>query len=281
MLDHTKGVLTANSAIVTDANKRLDQLLVDNIDINGNSIGATNLNGDLGITGNGSGKVLISNAYKLPNIDGSAGYVMTTDGSGNVSWNASAGSLSLLGNTGTDTLNLLTDTLSVVGTGAASTSLNASTNTLSISVANATVSTVGVASFATNDFTVTDGAVSLKTNSIYNTVASMLTGTQSGISASFNGSNNTIDFAVGNLSVNLTGAVESSITSTGPNNATLSVTIPNGSIANNKLANNSVTIGTTSVALGAAALTIAGVQSLDVDNINMQLGKQQLHLLLI
>jgi hypothetical protein len=269
MLDHTKGVLTANSAIVTDANKRLDQLLVDNIDINGNSIGATNLNGDLGITGNGSGKVLISNAYKLPNIDGSAGYVMTTDGSGNVSWNASAGSLSLLGNTGTDTLNLLTDTLSVVGTGAASTSLNASTNTLSISVANATVSTVGVASFATNDFTVTDGAVSLKTNSIYNTVASMLTGTQSGISASFNGSNNTIDFVVGNLSVNLTGAVESSITSTGPNNATLSVTIPNGSIANNKLANNSVTIGTTSVALGAAALTIAGVQSLDVDNINI------------
>jgi len=149
MLDHSKGVLTANSAIITDASKKLDQLLVDNIDINGNAIAATNLNGDLGIAGNGSGKVLISNVYRLPNVDGTAGYVLTTDGSGNVAWNAAVSSLNILGNTGTDTLNLLTDSLSITGTGPVSTAVNAATNTLAITVANATTTTTGIASFST------------------------------------------------------------------------------------------------------------------------------------
>ena len=269
MLDHSKGVLTANSAIITDASKKLDQLLVDNIDINGNAIAATNLNGDLGIAGNGSGKVLISNVYRLPNVDGTAGYVLTTDGSGNVAWNAAVSSLNILGNTGTDTLNLLTDSLSITGTGPVSTAVNAATNTLAITVANATTTTTGIASFSTNDFSVSSGAVSLKTNAIYNAVGSMLSGTQSGITVSLNNLNNTLDFVVGSLNVSLTGAVESTITSTGPNTSVLSVTIPNSSIANNKLANNTVTIGTTQVALGATAVNLLGLQSLDVDNINI------------
>ena len=269
MLDHSKGVLTANSAIITDASKKLDQLLVDNIDINGNAIAATNLNGDLGIAGNGSGKVLISNVYRLPNVDGTAGYVLTTDGSGNVAWNAAVSSLNILGNTGTDTLNLLTDSLSITGTGPVSTAVNAATNTLAITVANATTTTTGIASFSTNDFSVSSGAVSLKTNAIYNAVGSMLSGTQSGITVSLNNLNNTLDFVVGSLNVSLTGAVESTITSTGPNTSVLSVTIPNSSIANNKLANNTVTIGTTQVALGATVVNLLGLQSLDVDNINI------------
>ncbi len=247
----------------------LYHILLDNIDINGNAIAATNLNGDLGIAGNGSGKVLISNVYRLPNVDGTAGYVLTTDGSGNVAWNAAVSSLNILGNTGTDTLNLLTDSLSITGTGPVSTAVNAATNTLAITVANATTTTTGIASFSTNDFSVSSGAVSLKTNAIYNAVGSMLSGTQSGITVSLNNLNNTLDFVVGSLNVSLTGAVESTITSTGPNTSVLSVTIPNSSIANNKLANNTVTIGTTQVALGATAVNLLGLQSLDVDNINI------------
>lgn len=269
MLDHTKGVLTANSALIADTNKKLDQILVDNIDINGNSVSATNLNGDIGITGNGSGKVLISGSYKLPNVDGTNGYVMTTDGSGNVTWNAAVSSLNLSGNTGTDTLNLLTDSLSIIGGGPVNTFLNATTNTLSINVGSATTSALGIASFSDNDFTVTSGAVSLKTNAIYNTVASMLTGTETGISVSFNQTNNTIDFVVNNLDLILSGAVESTVVSTGPNSSTLNLTIPTGSIANNKLTNSTITLGTTQVALGDSALNLTGLQSLDVDNINI------------
>ena len=44
MLDHTAGTLTASSAIVVDANSKIDQLLVDNITIDGNRISAS---GDL------------------------------------------------------------------------------------------------------------------------------------------------------------------------------------------------------------------------------------------
>jgi hypothetical protein len=270
MLDHTRGVLTANSALVVDSNKKLDQLLVDNIDINGNTIGATNLNGDLGITGSGTGRVFVSNVYKLPNTDGTPGYVLTTDGSGNVNWGASASSLNISGNTGTDTLNLLTDSLLIVGSGALSTVLNPANNTLSISASNATTTAAGIASFSDNDFTVTSGAVSLKTNSIFNTVASMVTGnTESGVAVNFDSVNNKLNFVVDNLSVSLTGAVTSTVTSTGPNTSVLSVTIPDGTIANVKLANSGITVGTTQVALGATATTLAGLQSLDVDNINV------------
>jgi hypothetical protein len=44
MLDHTAGTLTASSAIVVDANSKIDQLLVDNITVDGNRISAS---GDL------------------------------------------------------------------------------------------------------------------------------------------------------------------------------------------------------------------------------------------
>ena len=41
MLDHTKGVLTASSALVVDSNKKLDELLVDNLSLNGNTLSSS------------------------------------------------------------------------------------------------------------------------------------------------------------------------------------------------------------------------------------------------
>ena len=38
MLDHTAGTLTASSALITDASSKLDQLKVDNLHIDGNTI---------------------------------------------------------------------------------------------------------------------------------------------------------------------------------------------------------------------------------------------------
>ena len=40
LLDHTAGVLTASSALIVDANKKLDELLVDDLSLNGNTISA-------------------------------------------------------------------------------------------------------------------------------------------------------------------------------------------------------------------------------------------------
>ena len=68
LLDHTKGTLTANSAILTDTNSKIDVLNVDNVTINGNDISSTNSNGNLTLTPNGTGIVDINktDGLKIP-----------------------------------------------------------------------------------------------------------------------------------------------------------------------------------------------------------------------
>ena len=49
MLDHTAGTLTAGSAIIVDSNSKIDNLLVDNLQLNGNALTATS--GDVVLSG--------------------------------------------------------------------------------------------------------------------------------------------------------------------------------------------------------------------------------------
>jgi hypothetical protein len=62
-----KGTLTANSAILVDANKKIDNLIIDNIDINGNTISTTNSNGNLVLSPNGSGVIDVDTS-KITNV---------------------------------------------------------------------------------------------------------------------------------------------------------------------------------------------------------------------
>ena len=68
LLDHTKGTLTANSAILVDSNSKIDVLNVDNVTINGNDISSTDSNGNLTLTPNGTGIVDINktDGFKIP-----------------------------------------------------------------------------------------------------------------------------------------------------------------------------------------------------------------------
>jgi hypothetical protein len=59
-LSHVPGTVTANSAIITDANNKIDILNVDNITINDNTITATNINGSIVLAANGTGTVSVS-----------------------------------------------------------------------------------------------------------------------------------------------------------------------------------------------------------------------------
>lgn len=72
-LDHVPGTLTANSAIITDANNKIDILNVDNITFDGNTISTTNLNGNLVIDPNGTGAVDVSGA-RIINLGASCYY---------------------------------------------------------------------------------------------------------------------------------------------------------------------------------------------------------------
>jgi hypothetical protein len=68
LLDHTKGTTTANSALLVDANKKLNELLVDNITIDGSDISSSNSNGNITLTPNGTGSVVINknDGFRLP-----------------------------------------------------------------------------------------------------------------------------------------------------------------------------------------------------------------------
>lgn len=62
MLDHTAGVLTADSALIVDSSKKINELNIDNLNIDGNTISSTDTNGDIVLDPNGTGQVNVSGA---------------------------------------------------------------------------------------------------------------------------------------------------------------------------------------------------------------------------
>ena len=67
LMDHAHGTLTASSAIIADANSKVSQMIIDNIDINSNTISTTDTNGDLILSPHGSGDVDV-NSSKIINL---------------------------------------------------------------------------------------------------------------------------------------------------------------------------------------------------------------------
>jgi hypothetical protein len=80
LLDHTRGTLTASSALITDANSKLDNLKVDNLDLNGNTISTTDTNGNLTVAPNGTGSVLLTSSNASSST--STGALVVTGGVG-------------------------------------------------------------------------------------------------------------------------------------------------------------------------------------------------------
>ena len=114
--DHAHGTLTANSTIIVDSNKAIDELIVGNAATTG---GIIKLNEG---TNNGSNFVALkapndttaSTTFVLPNGDGTAGQFMKTDGSGNLSFETIFSNIDLAGDVGTDTYNT-NETLTFTG----------------------------------------------------------------------------------------------------------------------------------------------------------------------
>lgn len=287
MLDHTAGILTADSAIIVDSNSKIDKLLTGSIRINNTTnqidtstgsltidpaasliinsgtIDVTNQATEFSIIDNSATaftisqagnnyitldttnsdekikfaqQVELSGAYTLPTGDGSSGQALVSNGSGVVTFQDVAATLTVdvTDDGSSEDVALLTDDLVFTGGEGIDLTVAKSSTDVTVTVAAelASASNKGVASFAGSYFTVTSGDVAIDD----------ATTTTKGI-ASFSNS----DFAVSS------GAV----------------TIKTGGVSNGQLANSSITLGTDSVALGTTITDLNGLTSLDVDNLTL------------
>ena len=165
MMDHAAGTLTASSAIITDANSKIDHLIVDNLDFNLNHIISTNSNGNINITPNGSGYVVLD-GLNYPRSDGSALQFLQTDGSGNLTFATVISSFTVAAESGSADVINTGETLTFAGGSGIDTTVSA--NTITIAGEDASTTNKGVASFATADFAVSSGAVTIKASGVSN-----------------------------------------------------------------------------------------------------------------
>jgi hypothetical protein len=111
-LSHVPGTLTANSGIITDANNKIDVLNVDNITINGNEISSTDTNGNITLNPNGTGAIDASSAQIINLANPTANSHAVTLSYLQATFSAN---LNISGDTGTDTITVLNETLNFAG----------------------------------------------------------------------------------------------------------------------------------------------------------------------
>ena len=82
LLDHTLGTLTASSAILVDSNSKINNINVGNITITGstNTVSSTDTNGNIVLTPNGTGKLVLNNPYINGTTDTLAEFIYDTVG---------------------------------------------------------------------------------------------------------------------------------------------------------------------------------------------------------
>lgn len=283
-LDHLPGTLTASSAIITDSDNKIDILNVDNLVFNDNTISTSNSNGNLILSPNGTGKVSIAGVYTLPRVDGAAGQVLATDGQGNVTFQSASTSITIGADIGNDyVVNLLTDVLTFTGSGAINTTVNNSE--ITISVSDATSITKGVASFASQDFTVSSGDVTINASRIQDIAGGMVSGTganQVNISVSYNSANGKFSFSVPTATASTRGVANFSSTYFSINNGDVSINdattstkgiasfnSSNFDVTSGSVSTKAITLGVTNLTNGSTTTDVAGLTSLEVDSVRI------------
>ena len=168
-IDHTDGTLTASSAVLVDSNKAIDELLVGNNATTGGTLkineGTNNGTHFIGLKAANS--LSASTTFTLPAADGSANQFLKTNGSGTLSFGAISTTFSIAADAGS------TDSFSTGGTltfsGSNGVATTVSDDEITFAGTDATASSKGVASFSNSDFSVSSGAVTIKSGGVTST----------------------------------------------------------------------------------------------------------------
>ena len=197
--------------------------------------------------------------YVMPGTDGSNGHILTTDGSGNLSFSAPAASdFTLAADSGAN------DTFSTGGTltftGGEGIDTTVSDDTITIAAEDATETNKGIASFDGTDFTVTSGDVTVNAERIQDIAGAMFSSnTETLITATYQDDDGTIDLVVDNDLANYDNSTSGFITAAG------SATLTNKTFDANGTGNSLSNVEVADLAASAVVLESEGIGSNDND----------------
>jgi hypothetical protein len=231
------------------------EIRVDNIQLNDSTISTITTNTNLVLDPNGTGKISFYNAYTFPDTDGSAGYVLTTNGSGTVAWAAASSTLTVKGDAETtEGINLLTETLAILGGEGIDTVIG--TNSITISGEDASSTNKGIASFNATDFAVTEGAVTINIERIQDIIGAQLVEGE-GIDIVYND-----DSTSGSI-------VISAEIATTTNRGVASFNTNNFTVSNGAVSTKIITLGTSTLTNGSTTTAVTGLTELEIDDIRV------------